>query len=210
MSFLKLASARSVGKVYPLPEGELRVFQGLDFDLARGELVAVMGASGVGKTTFLNLLGVLDKPSEGTILLEGEDVNAKSDREKSRLRNAKIGFVFQSFHLLPEFSAAENVLLPLLIAGHLSGAVFPSPDMVGHVVRVLVLKPNKAYWSYSSDRVVYSNKGQASWWYRYVLKRGMSRGTYQFKATNVGPGFATAGSGTVGVFALSGGGGGRD
>jgi lipoprotein-releasing system ATP-binding protein len=112
-----LVSARSVGKVYPLSEGELRIFQGLDFDLARGELVAVMGASGVGKTTFLNLLGALDKPSEGTILLEGEDVNAKSDREKSRLRNAKIGFVFQSFHLLPEFSAAENVLLPLLIAG---------------------------------------------------------------------------------------------
>jgi lipoprotein-releasing system ATP-binding protein len=95
----------------------LRVFQGLEFELGRGEIVAVMGASGVGKTTFLNLLGALDKPSEGTILLEGEDISAKSEREKSRLRNRKIGFVFQSFHLLPEFSAVENVLLPLLIGG---------------------------------------------------------------------------------------------
>jgi len=112
-----LVSARSVGKIYPLPTGELRVFQDLDFDLERGELVAVMGASGVGKTTFLNLLGALDRPSEGTILLEGEDINAKTGREKSRLRNRKIGFVFQSFHLLPEFSALENVFLPLLIAG---------------------------------------------------------------------------------------------
>jgi ABC-type lipoprotein export system ATPase subunit len=112
-----LVSAQNVGKVYPLPKGVLRVFQGLEFELGRGEIVAVMGASGVGKTTFLNLLGALDKPSEGTILLEGEDISAKSEREKSRLRNRKIGFVFQSFHLLPEFSAVENVLLPLLIGG---------------------------------------------------------------------------------------------
>src|SRR5512139_2777423 len=112
-----LVSTRHVGKVYPLPMGELRVFQDLDFDLERGELIAVMGASGVGKTTFLNLLGALDRPSEGSILLEGEDINAKTGREKSGLRNRKIGFVFQSFHLLPEFSALENVFLPLLIAG---------------------------------------------------------------------------------------------
>jgi len=112
-----LVRVRGVGKAYPLPEGEIRVFQDLDFDLERGELIAVMGASGVGKTTFLNLLGALDRPGEGTITLDGEDINAKSDREKSALRNGKIGFVFQSFHLLPEFSALENVFLPLLIAG---------------------------------------------------------------------------------------------
>ncbi len=113
----RIVSARGVGKVYPLPEGELHVFQDLDFELEQGELVAVMGASGVGKTTFLNLLGALDRPSAGSILLEGEDVNVKTEREKSRLRNRKVGFVFQSFHLLPEFSALENVFLPLLIAG---------------------------------------------------------------------------------------------
>jgi lipoprotein-releasing system ATP-binding protein len=112
-----LITAHDVGKVYPLPKGELRVLEGLEFELGEGEIVAVMGASGVGKTTFLNLLGALDTPTEGTILLEGEDIHAKEEREKARLRNAKIGFVFQFYHLLPEFSALENVFLPLLIGG---------------------------------------------------------------------------------------------
>jgi len=112
-----LVVTENVGKVYPLPKGVLRVFEGLDFALERGDLVAVMGASGVGKTTFLNLLGALDRPSEGKILLEGEDIHAKGEREKARLRNEKIGFVFQFYHLLPEFTALENVFLPLLIRG---------------------------------------------------------------------------------------------
>ncbi len=112
-----LLVARQLGKVYPLPKGVLRVLENLDFELQSGEIAAIMGASGVGKTTFLNLLGALDKPTEGTILIEGEDIHAKSDREKSRLRNAKIGFVFQFYHLLPEFTALENVSIPLLIGG---------------------------------------------------------------------------------------------
>jgi ABC-type lipoprotein export system ATPase subunit len=112
-----LVVAEKVGKSYPLPKGVLRVFEGLDFMLEKGDLVAVMGASGVGKTTFLNLLGALDRPTEGTILLDGEDIHAKDEREKARLRNEKIGFVFQFYHLLPEFSALENVFLPLLIRG---------------------------------------------------------------------------------------------
>jgi ABC-type lipoprotein export system ATPase subunit len=112
-----LLVARQVGKVYPLPKGVLRVLENLDFELQSGEIVAVMGASGVGKTTFLNLLGALDKPTEGTILMEGEDIHAKADREKARLRNAKIGFVFQFYHLLPEFTALENVFIPLLVGG---------------------------------------------------------------------------------------------
>jgi ABC-type lipoprotein export system ATPase subunit len=112
-----LVVTENVGKSYPLPKGVLRVFEGLDFVLERGDLVAVMGASGVGKTTFLNLLGALDKPTEGTILLDGEDIHAKGEREKARLRNKKIGFVFQFYHLLPEFTALENVTLPLLIGG---------------------------------------------------------------------------------------------
>ena len=112
-----LLVARQVGKVYPLPKGVLRVLENLDFELQSGEIVAVMGASGVGKTTFLNLLGALDKPTEGTILIEGEDIHAKADREKARLRNAKVGFVFQFYHLLPEFTALENVFIPLLVGG---------------------------------------------------------------------------------------------
>lgn len=112
-----LVVTRNVGKAYPLPKGTLRVFEGLDFELERGDLVAIMGASGVGKTTFLNLLGALDRPTEGTILLDGEDIHAKGEREKARLRNEKIGFVFQFYHLLPEFTALENVSLPLLVKG---------------------------------------------------------------------------------------------
>ena len=109
--------AENLGKTYPLPKGELRVFEGLDFELRRGELVAVMGASGVGKTTLLNLLGGLDRPTEGRVLLDGEDLFAGGDREVAAVRNRKIGFVFQVYHLLPEFTALENVSFPLLIAG---------------------------------------------------------------------------------------------
>jgi lipoprotein-releasing system ATP-binding protein len=109
--------AESLGKTYPLPKGELRVFEGLDFELGRGELVAVMGASGVGKTTLLNLLGGLDRPTEGRVLLDGEDLFAGGDRDVAAVRNRKIGFVFQVFHLLPEFTALENVSFPLLIGG---------------------------------------------------------------------------------------------
>jgi ABC-type lipoprotein export system ATPase subunit len=109
--------AENLGKTYPLPKGELRVFEGLGFELERGELVAIMGASGVGKTTFLNLLGGLDRPSEGRVLLDGEDLFAGTDRDVAGVRNRKIGFVFQVFHLLPEFTSLENVSFPLMIRG---------------------------------------------------------------------------------------------
>jgi ABC-type lipoprotein export system ATPase subunit len=109
--------AENLGKTYPLPKGELRVFEGLDFELERGQLAAIMGVSGVGKTTFLNLLGALDRPSEGRVLLDGEDLFAGTDREVAGIRNRKIGFVFQVFHLLPEFTSLENVSFPLMIRG---------------------------------------------------------------------------------------------
>jgi ABC-type lipoprotein export system ATPase subunit len=106
-----------LAKAYALPKGELRVFEGIDLELERGDLVAVMGVSGVGKTTLLNLLGALDRPTSGRIWLDGQDLGTLSEAGLSALRNAKIGFVFQFFHLLPEFTAAENVAFPLLIGG---------------------------------------------------------------------------------------------
>src|SRR5512137_2460098 len=109
--------AAGLGKTYPLPKGELRVFEGIDFELKRGELVAVMGASGVGKTTLLNLLGGLDRPTEGRVRLDGEDLFGGTDRDTAAVRNRKIGFVFQVYHLLPEFTALENVSFPLMIGG---------------------------------------------------------------------------------------------
>jgi lipoprotein-releasing system ATP-binding protein len=126
--------AESLGKTYPLPKGDLRVFEGLDFELGRGELVAVMGASGVGKTTLLNLLGGLDRPTEGRVLLDGEDLFAGGDRDVAAVRNRKIGFVFQVFHLLPEFTALENVSFPLLIGGMAKREAFArAADMLREV-----------------------------------------------------------------------------
>ncbi len=109
--------AEGLGKSYPLPKGDLCVFEGLDFALGRGELAAVMGASGVGKTTLLNLLGGLDRPTAGRVWLDGEDLFAGGDRQVAAVRNRKIGFVFQVYHLLPEFTALENVAFPLMIGG---------------------------------------------------------------------------------------------
>lgn len=113
----KVITAQKIGKVYPLPRGVLRVLQEIDFELETGDFVGIMGASGVGKTTFLNLLGTLDKPTEGTILLDGEDILSQQEAEIAKIRNQKIGFVFQFFHLLPEFTALENVCIPLFIGG---------------------------------------------------------------------------------------------
>jgi len=107
----------NLGKSYPLPKGSLRVFEGLSFALKRGDLAAVMGASGVGKTTLLNLLGALDRPSSGRVVLDGEDLFTRTDREIATIRGRKIGFVFQFYHLLPEFSALENISFPLMIQG---------------------------------------------------------------------------------------------
>ncbi len=113
-----LLRAENLGKSYPTPSrGTLRVFSGIDLALKAGELVAIMGVSGVGKTTLLNLLGALDRPSEGRILLEGEDIFSLAPRELAAVRNRKIAFVFQFYHLLPEFTALENVCVPLFIRG---------------------------------------------------------------------------------------------
>jgi len=113
----KILLVKDLCKEYPLPRGTLHVFDRLNFDLENGSLVAVMGVSGVGKTTLLNLFGVLDKPTRGKVFLDGEDIFAKDDSKKALIRNKKVGFIFQFYHLLPEFSAWENVSFPLLIKG---------------------------------------------------------------------------------------------
>jgi len=110
--------AENLGRSYPVPgKPDFEVFSGLQFGLERGDLAAVMGASGVGKTTLLNLLGALDRPTTGRVLVDGEDLSARTGREIAAVRNRKIGFVFQTFHLLPEFTALENVLFPMMIGG---------------------------------------------------------------------------------------------
>ncbi|MFK3617801.1 lipoprotein-releasing ABC transporter ATP-binding protein LolD [Coxiella burnetii] len=100
-------------------EGKLRVpvLHEVEFSVAPGERIAIVGASGAGKSTFLQLLGGLDKPSNGKIWVNGNDINQLSEREKGLLRNQHLGFVYQFHHLLPEFNALENVCIPLLVRG---------------------------------------------------------------------------------------------
>ena len=97
--------------------GTLEVLKGIDLLVERGEVVSIVGPSGAGKTTLLQILGTLSRPSSGEIEIDGEAVHALSDRQLSRFRNTKIGFVFQFHHLLPEFTARENVCIPGYIGG---------------------------------------------------------------------------------------------
>ncbi len=114
MSEVKLKGVR---KVFRLGDEEIEVFRDVSLEVKKGEAVAVMGPSGVGKTTLLHIIGTLERPTEGKVFLMGRDVTSLSDEQLSRLRNREIGFVFQFHHLLPEFTALENVMMPLIIRG---------------------------------------------------------------------------------------------
>ncbi len=102
-------------KAYLLGARRLEVLRGLDLTIERGELGALTGPSGAGKSTFLHLLGTLDVPTRGRVLFEGRDVFGQDEEERARFRSEAIGFVFQSHHLLPEFTALENAMMPALI-----------------------------------------------------------------------------------------------
>jgi len=109
--------AIGIEKYYEDIGTRIDVLKGVDLRLPQGEMIAIVGASGTGKTTLLHILGTLDRPTAGTLLYDGVEVLKKNDIELSAYRNRKVGFVFQFHHLLPEFTALENVMMPGLISG---------------------------------------------------------------------------------------------
>jgi lipoprotein-releasing system ATP-binding protein len=113
-----ILEGHEIRKVYIEDDGsELTILDGVEIGVARGEAVAIIGASGAGKSTLLHMLGLLDRPTSGDVIIEGVNVAVLSEVELAALRNRRIGFVFQFHHLLREFTALENVMMPLLIAG---------------------------------------------------------------------------------------------
>ncbi len=119
----ELIRCRDLYKSYPAGEKPIQVLEALDLTLQRGEMVAVVGQSGVGKSTLLHLLGALDRPDRGEYLFDGKQVFTQTPLQLARFRNRHVGFVFQFHHLLPEFSALENVLMPRLIRRDARAAV---------------------------------------------------------------------------------------
>jgi lipoprotein-releasing system ATP-binding protein len=126
-----LVTARGLVKRYRTGDRTVEVLRGADLELERGEMVAVVGASGAGKSTLLHILGTLDRPTAGEVRIDGIDVFRMRDVELAEFRNRRVGFVFQFHHLLPEFTALENVAMPLLIARR------PRREALGAAERVL-------------------------------------------------------------------------
>nr|WP_232207562.1 ABC transporter ATP-binding protein [Pseudoxanthomonas sp. J35] len=129
-----------VGKSVAGPEGEVRILDGVDLTIDEGDSVAIVGASGSGKTTLLGLLAGLDLPSRGAITLAGQRLDALDEEARAALRAREVGFVFQSFHLLPSLTAEENVALPLELAGR------EDPARVREVLQAVGLEPRRRHY----------------------------------------------------------------
>lgn len=114
---MKLLVLKNVSKIYRLDSVAVKALKGINLEIKKGDFMAIMGPSGSGKSTLMNLAGLLDAPTEGQIFLEGKNVSRLSETELALIRNKKIGFVFQTFNLIPRTSALENVSLPLFYAG---------------------------------------------------------------------------------------------
>jgi putative ABC transport system ATP-binding protein len=112
---------QKVCRTFTVGDQQVAALRDVDLRVDAGEYISIMGPSGSGKSTMLNMLGLLDRPSSGTYLLDGGDVTALNDEQQARVRREKVGFVFQSFHLVPRLTAAQNVELPMILAGIPSG-----------------------------------------------------------------------------------------
>lgn len=112
-----LIELKGINRIFQLGDSEVHALQDVNLSIGQGEYISVMGPSGSGKSTLLNLLGLLDQPNSGAYLLDGRDVTTLSSDEQAKVRSERIGFIFQSFHLVPRLSAAANIELPLILSG---------------------------------------------------------------------------------------------
>ncbi len=128
----KILVAKKISKVYNSGSKSLSVLKDINFELEAGQSLSIIGPSGSGKTTLLGLCAGLDKPTSGELILCGETINNKTENEKAELRNAKVGFIFQNFQLIPTLTALENVMIPLELLGR-SEAKTVSKDLLGRV-----------------------------------------------------------------------------
>ena len=126
-----ILEGRGIRKSYTSGHEIIRVLRGIDIRIAEGEIIVIMGPSGVGKSTLLHMLGALDRPDAGQVIVDGVDVFSLSDRDIARFRNRSFGFVFQFHHLLPELTAMENVMMPCVIGG------IPIEEARGRAERIL-------------------------------------------------------------------------
>ena len=127
---MTVVSARGLVKTYGRGRAARRVLDGADIDAGAGELVAVVGRSGSGKSTLLHVLGALDRPEAGTIEVAGERIDGRPERQLTSVRRRKVGFVFQFFHLIPELTGEENVLLPARLPGVRNGAIARGRELI--------------------------------------------------------------------------------
>lgn|SRR3989338_2439593 len=143
-----MLEAKDLHKIYKHAANPLAVLKGIDLKIHEGDVWAIVGPSGAGKSTLLHILGGLDKPTSGQVTLDGEDLYALNDGRRAKIRNTKIGFIFQFYHLLPEFTALENVMVPGLVKGDsqndeaLRAKALDLLDQVGLVQRAMH-KPNQ-------------------------------------------------------------------
>ncbi len=123
-------ACRGISKIFKQGGAEIEVLHQIDLEVKAGEMIAIIGNSGSGKSTLLHLLGGLDQPTQGRILINGQSLNDLSENEKSRIRNQYLGFIYQFHHLLPEFTALENVSMPLLIRGERPKSIQAKAEML--------------------------------------------------------------------------------